>query len=121
LEDIENEIRAVTRICDKGGAHQNIVTLIRDGKLLESRHVFIDMELYAFNLEIYAEKLWAPTGLEGSILEYREIAKVDARLRMPYIWVIMIQIATAIQFIHSLGEIHRNLKPHNGISSSEPV
>ena len=121
LEDIENEIHVIIRICDEGGAYQNIVTLVRDGELRNSRYVFIDMELYAFNLEIHAEKLWAPTGLKRLTLEDGGIAKVDARLWMPYNWAIMIQIAGTIQLIHSLAEIHRNLKPHNGISSSKQV
>lgn len=92
---------------------------MRDGELPKSRNVFIDVELCAFNLETYARELWAPAGLERLSLDDGGIPKVDSRLRMPYIWVIMIQLASAIHFIHSLRQIHRNLKPRNGISSNK--
>lgn len=34
---------------------------------------------------------------------------------MPIEWIIMIHIASGLSFIHGLGEVHRDLKPRNGI------
>jgi serine/threonine protein kinase len=114
MEEIQNEIRAILKVCCEGGTHQNVVTVFRHGVLQPSGHVFIDMELCAFNLETYLQTLWKPSREEEFEMRETGIVKVDGHLRMRYIWVIMIQIASGIAFIHQQKEVHRDLKPRNG-------
>src|SRR5579871_4005367 len=72
------------------------------GELSESAHVFVDMELCAFNLKEYNKSNWTYGVADGpDIIADR-------------IWRIMQQIARGLVFIHSKGEVHRDIKPQNG-------
>jgi serine/threonine protein kinase len=106
-KDIENEIRASIKLRGTD-AQENILQILRHGKLFGANYYFFDMELCAFNLEMYALELWKPTSTESSPWT------VDSNIRMPYVWAIMTQIASGLAFIHANDEIHRDLKPANG-------
>jgi hypothetical protein len=51
-KDVDNEVKVLSELC-KWGPHPHIVSILRTGKLLNSRYVFIDMELCDLNLQEY--------------------------------------------------------------------
>jgi serine/threonine protein kinase len=83
--------------------HENIAMVTRHG-WLSSSFYFFDMELCQLNLEDYIRKLGKESGLpnvqggEGDIFD------------------IMIQITSGMEFIHGHSEVHRDLKPRNGLA-----
>ena len=115
--DIQNEIRAVEKLCSPSRAHENIVAVLRHGSLHNSPHYFFDMDLCDFNLEQYIPLLWEPTSLEKVNLTSQLRGHVSLGSRTIYIWAIMCQIAKGLSFIHGQKEVHRDLKPRNGIIS----
>ena len=106
--------------CRKDGAQPNlnIVTVLRHGTLPITRHVYLDLELCAFDLEWYImERLWRPTGEELSTTVQGSVPQLDLVLRARYIWFILMQVANGLCHIHGLKEVHRDLKPQNGTAT----
>jgi serine/threonine protein kinase len=109
--DALNEIRAVEKLCSQG--YQNIVTVLRIFQFGNS-HV-IDMEYcestlkdYIDNFSSFIEK-WPIVDLGD---HYNDNAKKWSRIGK-----IMRDVLSGLAFIHSNREIHRDLKPCNGLSS----
>lgn len=100
--EVRNEVRAIKKLCD--GTHENLIHVFAIGELSESTHVFIDMELCAFNLKDYNKSNWMYDVAHGHSPDF-----IAART-----WRIMRQIANGLVFIHSHGEVHRDIKPQNG-------
>jgi serine/threonine protein kinase len=101
-EDIENEVRAVKRLCMEN-SHKNVITVMKHGWLLSSDDsisslYYIDMELCDENLDRYMKRAHNGPGL-GQL----------------EIWDIVLQITSGVAFIHGLDEVHRDLKPKNSI------
>jgi len=96
----------VTKLCQGGNA--NIVEVFQFGILYaDSAFYFIDMELCEFSLSRYIDEgdvpylvPWQRLRLEGKTLEH--------------ICTINEHIMSALDFIHSRHEVHRDLTPHNG-------
>ena len=99
--DVQNEIRAVTKLCAPR-SHKHIVEVFRHGTLPNSPYYFFDMELCAFNLKEHAVEMWSSFFADWSA-------------GLWYIWGIMGQIAAGVSFIQEKLEVHRDLKPNNGI------
>jgi serine/threonine protein kinase len=101
-EDIRNELRALDKLC----THHvdNIVRLLRHDFLPQSVFYYIDMELCSFNLEDYIQGGW-PNGFG--------VKSHFASRAILVIWEILGDIAKGLAFIHSLKEVHRDLKPRN--------
>lgn len=97
--NIRNEARAITKLCQPG-CHSNIVSVFRHGDVVDAPFYYIDMELCVWNLEYFMHQ-------ENNGLK---------RLSMQDVWDIMTQIASGVVFIHEQREIHRDLKPRNGMS-----
>jgi serine/threonine protein kinase len=115
IEDVENEIRAVNKLCSAAKAQgENIVIVIRHGTLSSSLYYFFDMELCNFNLEHYITVLWQPNNLEKMYSGWKTQSTVDWGSRLMEIWIIMSQIAHGVAFMHRQKEVHRDLKPRNG-------
>jgi len=106
---IENEARAVKKLCD--GTDPNVIHVFTMGEFAYSSYFFIDMELCDLILRGY---------LYGTTDEYAGLGLPPLLKDLPFfsvsvhIWNIMKQIASGLKFIHEHGEAHRDLKPSNG-------
>ena len=95
---IRNESRAIAKLCAPG-SHRNIVSVLRQGAVKDSGMYYIDMEFCDANLEQY-------------IADFRSDG---ARGNMADTLAIMTDIGNGTAYIHEQGEVHRDLKPRNGI------
>jgi serine/threonine protein kinase len=106
---IGNEQRAIKKISENGG-HINIVTILVHGWFISDQFYFIDMELCYFSLR----------GFLSSGLRLHEPLKSvfyvgnDSMWEL-FLWNIFSQIARGLEFIHSKGETHRDIKSENDI------
>ena len=98
-----NELRAIKKLCD--GTHRNIIKVFEFGDLPDGSHAFIDMELCSLNLDQYNKSI------RTTIL----VHPLASNMRIGEIWSIITQIADGLAFIHGHHEIHRDLKPQNGL------
>jgi serine/threonine protein kinase len=106
---VQKEVQAIEKLC-RPGTHVNIVQVLNHGLLTNYPYYFIDMELCDVNLHdfIHRETIPGPseslpcfTKGEGSNLQ---------------IWTVMSQVASAVEYIHNQGQVHRDIKPGNGES-----
>jgi serine/threonine protein kinase len=104
---VENEIRAIAKLCVH--RHENIVQVFEHGRVPGFPYYFIDMELCDVDLSAYIDGKGA-----GALLAKR----IDPALSegMTAIWEILKDITDGLIFIHELKEIHRDMKPRNGIA-----
>jgi len=111
LRDIQNELRAVDKLC-KLGAHANIVSVFRRGKFSASDYYYLDMELCDLDLGKYLKRdQWTEPMLEKFPFFSGELSP---DMRMSQEWEIMDNITSGVVFIHTNQAIHRDLKPRNG-------
>ena len=112
MEDIINEARAMFKLCGYG-FHENLISVLRWGKLDQSPYYYFDMELCDFNLNDY---------IQGKPLPefFPQVLKTvisASEMRLSNLWNIMEQIAKGVEFIHMNNEVHRDLKPSNSTAS----
>jgi serine/threonine protein kinase len=116
LEDVQNELRAVDKL-RKYGSHKNIVKVFQQGELLPMSHYFIDMELCDMNLQTYIDR--QPTlrlALDPVTTEsVAGLFELSPEMKLGLIWCIMADITNGLIFVHAHSEVHRDLKPRNGI------
>lgn len=112
LEEVQNEARAVAKLC-KPGSHDNIVSVLRQGLLPKSSYHFLDMELCDFSLETYIHRQWTPI-MADKIPYFTTIDEQEPATKFSQILNIMRDITSGVAFIHLQKEIHRDLKPRNG-------
>src|SRR4051794_18870984 len=98
IEEIENEIRAMTKLC-KFELNENVVQVLRTGKLSAAPYYYIDMEKCDFNLETY--------------ISNRSVYNVRLMYRSRELFSILKDIMSGVTFLHSHNEVHRDLKPRN--------
>jgi serine/threonine protein kinase len=92
---------AMTVLCGKD-THKNIVSVLKFGQFSDSLIYFIDMELCDATLKDYISG-------RGEAQRYNWPDSVS------YLWEVMGDIASGLEFIHSKGWVHRDLKPYHGI------
>jgi len=109
--DIQDEVRAVTKICTSP-VNKNIVSVFSHGRLPSSCY-FFDMQLCDFNLQQW---LYSPGPATGTTLSKKPemLWRSLSETRMTDILHVMTDILRGLNYIHSLHEIHRDLKPQNG-------
>src|SRR5271170_2552875 len=112
-KDILNEVRAVEKLC-KPGTHKNIVSVFRQGRLSSSLY-FLDMEFCDLDLDCWIQRRWSPAA-EERLLSLT--AGGSSETQLSRIWDVMKDLTDGVTFIHSHGQVHRDLKPRN---SSEPL
>src|SRR5271155_1660154 len=108
---IDNEVRAMTKLCSNGG-HPNIINILHHGWLNKDQWYYFDMELCAMNLEDFIHGPYIET-LGGQYFDPTYLGNEHECLKL---WNIMRDITSGLDYIHSLREVHRDLKPQNGIS-----
>jgi serine/threonine protein kinase len=115
-EDVQNEIRAVMKLCITG--HPHIVQILGNpAKLSNSTYYAIDMEFCEVTLENFVAGERGPIPKKSSIrLHNGTISSEPNALKWHEICTILIHILRGLEFIHKSKELHRDLKPSNGIS-----
>lgn len=105
---MNNEVRALNKLCKTG--HPNIVQVLAYGQLKnDGAFYFIDMELCGATLENYLKGRDIPELMAWTeIREKQELVTKNA-------YNILQHIINGLVYIHSQGEVHRDLSPQNGI------
>jgi serine/threonine protein kinase len=129
--DIQNEAISTARLLESGG-HKNIIGILGHGWIESSyQYYFIDMEFCDFNLHNYIHD---PSTISVEIDDSPDIEimdpihlllgtikkEVEWSMKLLNIWTIMSETAAGLAFLHSHGQVHRDLKPRNGNLSMSP-
>lgn len=103
-------MRAIEKL---SGGHSNIVAVLQHGQLNGKRYYF-DMELCFINLDDYfAEDMKYILGPQ----QYFDVKPAEGKLGCLSMWGVFKHLVSGLRFIHSLGELHRDIKPRNGVHS----
>jgi len=102
--DIENHAHAIAKLCFNG--HKNIVHVFSQGCYTAPTVYYVDMELCSSTLADYI----LGVGYWEDRLENMKLIEET----LSDMFDIMMQLAEAVRFIHSLNEVHRDIKPTNG-------
>jgi serine/threonine protein kinase len=108
---IQNEIRAIKKLCD--GQHSNIILVMEMGDFQLTPYFYIDMELCDINLHDYIHSNDATLSRTALGLP-PFLDNLNIACKVHQIWNIMKDITSGLSFIHSNGEVHRDLKPKTG-------
>ena len=109
-DDIQNEMRAIGKLCQIENTHRNIVSVLNYGPLTPFLY-FIDMELCDLNLYQWIYEKW--DGITANELPF-VTTELSPEARLDQVWDIMKDITQGVAFIHAAHEIHRDMKPSNG-------
>jgi len=108
---IANEIRVINKI-SQNGRLPNIITVLGHGEMSTGDIYALDLELCEMNLAQFIRGEYI-TALGNQYFDPVCTGDVPECLTM---WTIMRHITNGLSYIHFLREVHRDLKPQNGIS-----
>jgi serine/threonine protein kinase len=100
---VENEVRAVRKLCAPG-AHPNIVAVLRHGEVTDTAMFYFDMELCQGNLQKFIDH------------HHRTHTQIPISATIT----IMKHVSNGVAYIHNQGEVHRDLKPQNSFPLQRP-
>src|SRR5271154_5475099 len=107
---IDNEIRVIKKLCSNCG-HRNIIDVLHHGWLNKDQWYYFDMELCAMSLEDFINGPYI-ADLGHQYFDPTHVGNGPESLKL---WNIMRDITSGLGYIHGLREVHRDLKPQNGI------
>jgi len=111
-----NEVR-IADLLTKTGPHNNIVPILRQGWLEKDSRYFFDMERCPLTLtDFIRNNFKSIPELRDHYFELEGMKLADRGILT--MWRILIDVASGLVFVHSLGEVHRDLKPDNGMLGS---
>ena len=122
-KDVQNELRAIKKLC-QDNSHPNLVSVFGHGQFFDRKSqltfFYIDMELCDFNLHdaIQNRQLLShtrtdlPTIGDGTRAAVKDMLSREQELEC--MMKMLSDLTSGIVFMHGLGEVHRDLKPHNG-------
>jgi len=109
-DDVDNELRALKKLCQN--QHPNIVQVFDYGELNPDSAVhFIDMELCDISLGHYLDGQELKDGVSWATVKEQDDVPAHG-------YNILQQILNGLLYIHCVGEVHRDLSPHNGMSKN---
>lgn len=108
IEDLQNEIRVIEKLSERANI-RNVVRILRHGFLQPIRYYHIDMELGDLNLNDYIQGALPNSAPPESPYFNRDM------INFFHVWRVMKDIVEGLDVIHELGEVHRDLKPRNGM------
>ena len=109
-EQIKNEVRVIAKLGANG--HENIIKVFNQGWFDDERY-YLDMDLCLFDLGDYMGNDFK-SGIGR--LRYFNPRPSEDKLECLSMWGITNQIVHGLEFLHSHGELHRDLKPRNSKS-----
>jgi len=117
--DVENEVKAISKICATDG-NQNVICILKHGPLYSTDYYYIDMELCDINLADYINPAYDRTLL----LPTEELWKAKMPVVIMHtskfrdhrenVYTIMGHIVSGLEFLHQHRLAHRDLKTKNG-------
>jgi serine/threonine protein kinase len=135
-KDVQNEIRAIKKLC-QDHSNRNLVSVLRHGQFfapkLQLAFFYIDMELCDFDLHaaIQNRRLLSQTRTDADSTDAAATAPeaghstlkdmLSREQELECMMKMLSDITSGVVFMHELGEVHRDLKPHNGTSSTYPI
>lgn len=116
-KDIENEMRAIEKLAE---GHINVVAVFGHGWLKGPfRCYYFDMELCDCTLETYIygdREFLFDEEWHKRVVDTTVVPKDDfVFMRCMNILEIMVELTQGLSFIHARKQVHRDLKPRNGI------
>ena len=122
-KDVQNELRAIKKLCQDNW-HPNLVSVFGHGQFFDRKSqltfFYIDMELCDFNLhdaiqnrQLLSQTITdSPAVGDGTHATVRDMLPREQELEC--MMKMLSDLTSGIVFMHGLGEVHRDLKPHNG-------
>jgi Protein tyrosine and serine/threonine kinase len=118
--DIQNEARVISLFLSQG-SHTNIVRILGHGYRPTYYLYVIDMELCDTTLRKYLNYWFREDPIPFTVVASLSPSFVtrDSPLldKMENVWTIALHISRGLEFMHNLGEVHRDLTPNNGIQT----
>jgi serine/threonine protein kinase len=108
---VEDEAKAVALLC-MNGQNPNIIHVLDHG-YLSFVNYYIDMELCDVSLAELLKRENRKDGIENWYLQW-PIENFDDRIS--FILALMQELSNGLYFIHGHNQVHRDIKPDNGLS-----